>query len=151
MDLTPALTGGDRSRDVVLQWGDVVEVPEIDHPINTTWTGFTEAELKSLQQCLSRAVELTVKGQPTKLTLTCPDLYQVGTSVAVRTKASFWLLPVLRNSGRLLTSSDLSRVKVTRTLPGGEKKEFQLDCSDSQRAPAFWLRDGDVIEVPDKK
>ena len=50
-----------------------------------------------------------------------------------------------------LSSSDLSRVKVTRNdLKTGKKREWILDCSDSKPAPDFWLRDGDVIEVPDK-
>jgi len=31
----------------------------------------------------------------------------------------------------------------------GKKQEWVLDCSDSKPAPDFWLRDGDVIEVPD--
>ncbi len=65
--------------------------------------------------------------------------------------AAFWIKPVLRNSNLLLASSDLSRVKVTRHDPVSAKaREWLLDCSDTKPTPAFWLRDGDVIEVPEK-
>jgi hypothetical protein len=58
---------------------------------------------------------------------------------------------VLSASKRLLSSSDLSRVKVTRHDPAtGKAREWILDCRDSVPAPAFWLHDGDVIEVPEK-
>jgi hypothetical protein len=64
--------------------------------------------------------------------------------------AAFWLKPVLINSQLLLTSSDLSRIKVTRRDPKtGEKLEWVFDCS-GDKAPDFWLRAGDVIEVPEK-
>jgi hypothetical protein len=67
------------------------------------------------------------------------------------THVPFWIKPALRKSNVLLASSDLSRVKVTRHDPKtGKKREWVLDCSDSKPAPDFWLRDGDVIEVPDK-
>jgi hypothetical protein len=42
-------------------------------------------------------------------------------------------------------------VKVTRRDPAtGETQEWVLDCSDPNNAPDLWLRDGDVIEVPEK-
>jgi hypothetical protein len=50
-----------------------------------------------------------------------------------------------------LSSSDLSHVKVTRRDPvTGKKSEWILDCSNSPSSPDLWLRDGDVIEVPEK-
>jgi hypothetical protein len=59
--------------------------------------------------------------------------------------------PALRQSNLLLASSDQSRIKVTRRDQAtGEKREWVLDCSDGKPAPAFWLRDSDVIEVPEK-
>ncbi len=87
----------------------------------------------------------------------------------------------------LLSSSDLSRVKVSRRDPKtGKKREWILDCNPQSpsyglpgvgaiggnnprpvsppplpgvglfggnnppREPGLWLRDGDVIEVPEK-
>src|SRR5262249_36607287 len=38
-DVAAILNSGDCSRDVWLEWGDVVEIPETDHPINESWLG----------------------------------------------------------------------------------------------------------------
>ena len=63
----------------------------------------------------------------------------------------FSLLPVLVQSGLLRASSDLTRVKVSRRDSAtGQQYELILDCSKPQTPPDFWLRDGDVIEVPEK-
>jgi hypothetical protein len=76
--------------------------------------------------------------------------------------------------GVLTSSSDLSRVKVTRhDATTGKNHEWIVDCSDhqsqssllnpqvqytwqfamgnSQHSSDLWLRDGDVIEVPEKQ
>jgi hypothetical protein len=52
----------------------------------------------------------------------------------------------------LRSSSDLSRVKVTRkTGKSAKPAVFTVDVSDSaQRSDDLWLQDGDVIEVPEK-
>ena len=58
---------------------------------------------------------------------------------------------LLLNSKLLLASSDLSRIKLIRADPAsGQKHELIVDCSNSAPAPSVWLRDGDIIEVPDK-
>ena len=95
----------------------------------------------------------------------------------------FMLTAVLRGSGMLRASSDLSRVKVIRRDPAtGKKREWIINCAPSPEAasavpgddsrtfaqrlqaitersrndgqsaaaPDLWLRDGDVIEVPEK-
>jgi hypothetical protein len=59
--------------------------------------------------------------------------------------------PALLQSKLVLTSSDLSRVKVTRRDPAtGQERHWVVDCSETSPAPDFWLRDGDKIEVPEK-
>jgi len=64
--------------------------------------------------------------------------------------ASFMLRSVLDNSKLVRVSSDLSRVKVTRMDPETKKKqEWVIDCTKPEQAD-LWLRDGDVIEVPEK-
>jgi hypothetical protein len=52
----------------------------------------------------------------------------------------------------LLSSSDLSRVKVTRKDPAtGKTTEFVVDVPKVRNTPQdLFLRDGDVIEVPEK-
>jgi len=158
-DLSYVLGFGDCSKDVTVEWGDVLEVPEADHPLNERWFGFSTNEWLNLQKCLSRNVEVIVKGKPTKVTLAAeiPVNHSGVLSVqtfppsTIKTKVPFWIKPALRKTNLLLASSDLSHVKVTRIEPKtGKKREWVLDCSDSKPAPDFWLREGDVIEVPDK-
>jgi hypothetical protein len=168
VDLSPVVESGDCVKDVRLRWGDVVEVPEADHPLNEKWTGFSSKELGNMQKCLTRKVEIVVKGQTTTITLapriTGLDGGQEGATPVstpgsqlqweptIYTLTSFWLRPVLLQSKLVLISSDLSRVKVTRRDPAtGQTREWVVDCSKGgESAPAFWLQDGDRIEVPEK-
>jgi ankyrin repeat protein len=153
VDLTTALQSTNCTADLPLAWGDVIEIPESDHPLDQSWPGFSKADFATLEKCLTRHVEIVIKGQSTNITL-FPDaryVKPVRTSVETVEKASFWIKPVLRNSGLLLASSDLSRVKVTRRDPAtGQTSEWVVDCSDSRPAPDLWLRDGDKIEVPER-
>jgi serine/threonine-protein phosphatase 6 regulatory ankyrin repeat subunit B len=168
LDLTAVVESGDCAKDVPLRWGDVVEVPEADHPLNEQWKGFSKEELANLKKCLTRKVEIVVKGQATTVTL-APNITgleggQEGGTVlntghgvvqfepTIHTLTPFWLRPVLLQSKLVLISSDLSRVKVTRRDPAtGQKREWVVDCSKGgDSAPNLWLQDGDRIEVPEK-
>jgi hypothetical protein len=74
-----------------------------------------------------------------------------GKTVEVFDNKSFMIRSVLFNSKLLLASSGLAHLKVARRDPAtGHKQEWIVDCSDSKTAPDLWLRDGDVIEVPEK-
>ncbi len=148
---------GDCSRDIKLQWGDVVEVPEADHPIVAVWQGLPQEDLAMLTNCLSRQVQLTVKGQTTNLVLV-PQVFDPlrsfvqSTPSTERAVPQFCLVPVLNNSGLLRASSDLSRVKVSRHDPAtGQSYNLVVDCSQYMSPPDLWLRDGDKIEVPEKR
>jgi hypothetical protein len=173
VDIRPVLETGDCAKDVRLRWGDVVEIPEADHPLNESWGGFTTTELANLKKCLTRKVEIVVKGQTTTVTL-APKIAGLEEGTAGKTfvlppssgaarslrrheptvtaYTPFWLRPVLLQSKLVLTSSDLSRVKVTRRDPAtGQTREWMVDCSKGgDSAPDLWLQDGDGIEVPEK-
>lgn len=161
VDLRPMIEEGDCSKDVPLQWGDVVDIPEADHLLNIEWPGFSPVQVTNLIKCLSRQVEVTVatpgKTGPgtkaTRLTLAPRITFSpVGTQIGdIETRAPYWIRSVLRNSGVLLSSSDLTRIKVTRKGVGGGTRDWIVDCSDATPAPDLWLRDGDVIEVPPKR
>jgi ankyrin repeat protein len=168
VDLSPVVESCDCAKDVRLRWGDVVEIPEADHPLNEKWKGFSSAELANLKKCLTRKVEIVVKGQTTTITLapkitgleggqegatlvmplTFPNQYEP----TIFASTPFWLRPVLLQSKLVLISSDLARVKVTRRDPAtGQKREWVVDCSKGgDSAPNLWLQDGDRIEVPEK-
>jgi ankyrin repeat protein/N-acetylneuraminic acid mutarotase len=171
VDLTPVLAAGECARDVRLRWGEVVEIPEADHPLNEGWRGWSAAELGNLKKCLTRKIEIVVKGQTTAITL-APKItgldgsqeggtpvrassgprYGIEYEPTIYAETPYWLRPVLLESKLVLISSDLSRVKVTRRDPAtGQKREWVVDCSKSgESAPDFWLQDGDRIEVPEK-
>jgi hypothetical protein len=64
-------------------------------------------------------------------------------------QASFWLYDVVQGANVILTSSDLSRVKVT-LADAGKRTEMVFDLRTNNPANGLWLRDGDVIEIPEK-
>jgi ankyrin repeat protein/tetratricopeptide (TPR) repeat protein len=148
MDLENALNTADCSRDSMLEWGDVVEIPEADHPVDLEWPGLADQVVSALTQCTSREVTIKINNETTKLKLAAE---YVAPPRIMLTRASFMLRSVLDNSGLIRVSSDLSHVKVTRTDPTSKKTtEWTIDCTDNNQ-PGLWLRDGDVIEVPEKQ
>ena len=168
VDLRPVLESGDCSKDVRLEWGDVVEIPEADHPLNEKWPGFSRTELANLKNCLTRQVQIVINGQATNITV-APKIFDPGEgkNPTIVARTPFWLKPVLLQSKMVLTSSDLRHVKVTRHDPvTGQTHEWVVDCSPAIPAPDrpfrdgdkievnlspdLWLRNGDKIEVPEK-
>jgi ankyrin repeat protein len=153
MDVESLLDTGDCSRDVWLQWGDVVEIPEADHPVDEQWPGLSDPHTDSISKCLSRQVTVVIKGERTVLKL-APEFTAAtrnpGDPMRTLVHASFMLRSVLDNSKLVRVSSDLSRVKVTRADPATKKTtEWTVDCTNPKDSD-LWLRDGDVIEVPEK-
>jgi cytohesin len=170
VNLLNATNGIDGSRDVPLEFGDVVEVPEREHALGDRPIGLTDSQHDDMVNCLKGSVRLVVHGGKVELPVyPYPDGSLIG-SVLKRPEAQ----------GILLSSSDLSRVKVTRHDPvTGKRCEWVVNCAPwleavpagagstfAQRlravtergrnngqlgaAPDLWLRDGDVIEVPEK-
>ena len=77
VDLRPVFESGDCSKDVRLEWGDVVDIPETDHSLNEKWDGFSTTELANLRKCLTRKVEIVINGQATNISL-APQISNVG-------------------------------------------------------------------------
>jgi hypothetical protein len=153
IDLSSRLAASPNCQDFPLQWGDVLEIPELDHPIDAKWGGFSVENLARLKECLKRTVHILVKGEMKRVTLLpeadAGDARLNGSFN--RVSPQFTLLPVLNQSGMLRASSDLTRVKVRRRDSAtGQSYEMILDCSQPNAPPDLWLRDGDVIEVPEK-
>ena len=147
VDVKAILQSGNPTNDVPLQWGDVVEVPESDHAINDPWRGFSTTELSGFVKCLTHRVQIINQGATT--------LRELAPSIDgqnyIFTKIPYWIRPVLFNSGTMLISSDLAHVKITRKDPAtGKPQEWIVDCSDPNNIPDFWLRNGDVVEVPQR-
>jgi len=153
VDVENILSTGDCSRDIWLDWGDVVEIPEVDHPVEEQWPGLSDEHIAAMGKCLARQATVKIKGESTALKL-APEFRAAnaipGDSMRTLVHASFMLRSVLDNSKLVRVSSDLSRVKVTRIDPETKKKqEWTIDCTKPSEAD-LWLRDGDVIDVPEK-
>ncbi len=128
------------AKDVVLEFGDVVEIPEREHTLQESAVELTANEARQMQACRGGKVGLSARGKRTELkVLPYPGSALVGSVLAQAEARS-----------ALFSTSDLSRVRVTRVnAVSGQRKEWLLDCSGGNN-PDLWLRDGDVIEVPDK-
>ncbi len=149
VDLTAAAKTNPCTADVPLLWGDVIEIPETDHPVNENWTGLTSDE-NAWIGCLARNFTVLVKGvrnpvhfAPSYKDAMIDNKYEIlGFSYMVRA--------VLDQSKLIRFSSDLANVKITRRdAKSNQEQTWTLDCSDFGKSPDLWLRDGDVIEVPD--
>ena len=187
VNLDEILASGDCSKDVPLEWGDVIQIPQLDHPINEFWQGlpFPGIVPRALEKCLQRQVEIIVKGQTNTFTL-APRLAHFNYfgvepgRPPEKTLYTFLLDDVVHQANVLLLSSDLSRVKVTRH---GVEMQYNLEPLAARRggggrggggggggdgdgggvrrggrgssalnnnSPDLWLRDGDVIEIPER-
>ena len=178
MNLLNDAGGIDGTKDVTLEFGDVVEVPERDHALGESFTGLSSEVREGLASHLRGHLSLVVKGKPTSIDIWPEPQWALLKNV------------LADNTARsvLLASSDLSRVKVTRhDQASGKENAWTVDCSDKgssgngqppmtpgvslsfeQRlhqivnasggnstseqdmASDLWLRDGDVIDVPEK-
>ena len=126
---------------MALQWGDVVEIRESNHPVLQPWNGLSQEEFQTLKETLRRTVKVQVAGKEQAITLD----YLVQHTGRAR---NLTLAHVLYDSGLVLTSSDLTRVQVTRPKAG---KSWTFDLVNPGPEPDFWLKDGDQIVVPDRK
>jgi len=135
------LTGTNRfdcAKDTWLKFGDVVEIPEREHALSESPVGLTADQQAQLRHCLAGKVTLVVRGQKAELTLD-------GTAETCRLEKALG-----RMQNMLRSSSDLSRIKIQRTDPvTGKATEFFAN-GKLTGADDLWLRNGDVIEVPDK-
>ncbi|MGA2853418.1 MAG: hypothetical protein ABSE90_04735, partial [Verrucomicrobiota bacterium] len=145
VNLLDATNGLDCTRDVPLEFGDVVEIPEREHSLAEAQVFLTrEQEIAILNHFRNQQNEakLVVAGGAA-VQLPLQPFYSIIGDVLSRGKAL----------AALTSSSDLSRVKVTRRdTKTGKTEMWILDCSNrnNQGTPDFWLRGGDVIEVPVK-
>jgi hypothetical protein len=135
--------GIDGSKDVPLEFGDMVEIPEREHSLGDPVVTLTENQVGTIVNFLKGHVQLAVHGQKVELPLDPFGFAAALYNVVHQPEAQ----------KVILSSSDLARVKVTRAdAKTGEKHEWVLDCShppqDSNND--LRLRDGDVIEISEK-
>jgi ankyrin repeat protein len=159
VDVQKILESGDPSQDVSLEWGDAVEIPEMDHGIQEKWLGLTETQANGFYNCLKRKVAISiksVKADPTWVALVPFYEFQQGKWIEPgwtnQPIAAFRLKQVLDLSRLLRVSSDTTQVTVTRLDPKTrEKAVFALDLTKLyDPGDDLFLKKGDVIEVPEK-
>jgi ankyrin repeat protein len=173
VNLLDSTNGVDCSKDLTLNFGDTVEIPEREHTLAESDFRLNRQmnEIVSFLQNHAGEAKLVVAGGQT-IQLPLKNFEPVDCTVGT----------VLRSSmaqNVLTSASDLSRVKVTRrNPPAGKTEQWILDCSQNQQLPppvalgtsqsfsarlqmimqnasqpvsSLWLRDGDVIDVPEKQ
>jgi ankyrin repeat protein len=142
VNLLNATNGVDCTKDLPLEFGDVVEIPVRDHALSESPSALSLPETVGFLDCLRRKVQLTVRGQSREI-----ELRPSGAESSLR-----MALGKSEAKSQLLSSSDLTRVKVTRQDPAtGQPREFVVDATKANAEyDDLWLRDGDIIEVPEK-
>lgn len=162
VDLEAILKSGDCSKDIWLEWGDVIEVPEKDHKLGEAWYGFSKELLETLPKCLEQTISISVKDEITPIVLE-PKLklrnIVTATNIVAATNEDslgvqgldFWLNDAISSSRLLRSSSDKTRVKVTRIDPVTKKSKQQIfNLKYLYPHNNLWLRDGDQIEIPER-
>jgi hypothetical protein len=160
INLDEVFNANDCAKNLWLEWGDVVEIPERDHAAMEHWPGLSTNIMQALNQCLRRTITVVVKGRTNQVTwvpfTAIPTSGLPGGTVLDKNPVGYeiWLTHLLkRRPSFVMTSSDLSRVKVTRLDPQTRKRmEYVIDARQ-QVSPRedLWLRDGDLIEIPEKQ
>lgn len=127
----------DCAKDVPLEFGDVIEIPEREHTLAESRVGLTSEQQRQLATCTERTVKVIVRGESAEIRLTGNNAWLSGA------------LNYREVQNILRSTSDFSRIKITRTDPT-TKQTRQLVVQQVFGPDDLWLRDGDVIEVPDK-
>jgi len=150
----------DAARDLPLEFGDVVEIPEREHSLAESPVFLSSGQDVAI---LNHFRDATGMAGEAKLVVAGGKSVQLPLQPFFSTMAA-----VLRQDNAraaLSSKSDLSRIKIIRRdATTGKKTEWILDCSklfgennsinwnmvNWSNDPGIWLRNGDVIEVPEK-
>ena len=141
VDVDAWIASGDCLGDKPLKWGDLVELPERDHPLDAAYEGAPKGLHTLWNSCLTRTVEFRIRGETQSVKLSLEAERRVF-------QESFSLNGALRQPSLLRTTSDLRNLRIERRGPTGVQT-WRIDGSDAEVTASFWLRDGDRIEVPD--
>ena len=127
-------------QDTLLEWGDVVEIPELAHAVNGVWNGLHAEVMRELAKVENRRVRVNSGGMVTELSLQVDDQRT--------SRRYFSLSDILYRNGVILSSSDLTRIRVTR---GDGKTVYEVNLENPTSDLDLWMKDGDVVEIPNKK
>ncbi len=145
VNLLNSTNGVDCSHDQALEFGDVVEIPEREHSLaegNRFLSRDAAMTILNHFRNQTNEAKLVVANQPAIQLPLQPFFCGIGEVLSRGTALA-----------TLTSSSDLSRVKVMRRDPiTRQTATWMVDCRNlnNQGTPDLWLRNGDVIEVPEK-
>lgn len=124
--------------NLVLQWGDVIEIPEAPHPLDASWGGLTPEQIDQIRRSLQGPIQISVGGSNLSLDLQGQQ------------RRSFGLEDLLADTKLLKSTSDLTRVQVIRpasSVPGGGNRTWIVNLKEPGDWPDLWLRAGDAVVV----
>ncbi len=147
LNLSNLVTGANCGDSPVLHWGDVIQIPETVHALGVSDPYKGKALWPAVTNCLfSARFTMVVAGRTSVLGA---GFEKLGNGMNVVSRPS-GLCDWLVKSG-LPTNADVSRVRVRRRAfldqPAWDRI-FDLSKDQPEQADLF-LRDGDVIEVPE--
>jgi len=126
-------------RDITLQFGDVLVIPERPHALSDKNTGIPPEQIELIEACRYGQVSLVVQDKTIELPIR-----------SVLDRYLSRLLHGKQAQAALLSTSDLKRVKVTRKSPDGPKI-FEVNAEEQPpQHEDLLLELGDVIEVPER-
>ncbi|HAM70622.1 MAG TPA: hypothetical protein DCM86_03150 [Verrucomicrobiales bacterium] len=125
--------------NITLQWGDVVEIPEQPHGLYASWEGLPPGIRRYVAEVESRQIVL-VSGATTR-----PLPLELNTKVTAQKHLT--LAETLYRNGAISSTSDLTRVRVTRH---GGQTSYEVNLETPSAEPDLWLLDGDRVELPDR-
>ena len=129
-----------------------------DHKLTEQWSVLQHDTIAALDKCISRTVQIVVKGQTNSVVLGVKEPQQTNPNAAASLPViprwpgqetpvppgDFRLADAVQRSGMLLASSDTSRVRVTRRNPATgqiETRVFDIDKTRKEiRPPIFSCR-----------
>jgi hypothetical protein len=145
------------AKDLPLEWGDAVDIPEREHPVNENWEGLSQYEKERFNALLK--CHITVEaGDKTNQVIWLPfrvdDAHSFGDkseNVVAGKSAKIGLDEFLPPANLYKPDGDPSRLTVIRTDPiTGQRKEIQLDALRGTPNNWVWLRDGDILRFSDR-
>lgn len=159
VDFAAILESGDRTKTPHLVWGDIVEIPQMDHKVTDIWPGLDEKTRLQFGLLTYRNIKINVKGQVTDFTLlprftgTRSTLFETNLTgkISERIVTSFTISDVISEANVLLASSDTRYTKVHRA--GGEdggQSVFYVNLHSDPYCDLL-LQNGDQITIPEKE
>lgn len=155
----------DLSKDIPLEFGDIIEIPERAHSLGETDGSLSPQQKEQLEKRFKRTVTFKSGSRSKEITLDSPKLIKAlfggrkGIILDSPNLPPFGAKAVDDPANKELleflpSTADFSRIEVTRIDPA-TKKQIRYTANvakwGTEVPDEVWLLDGDCIEIPEKK